>query len=140
MRQCRQIYAQGNILVRKFSMCSNAVKITLFRTYCSSLYTSQLWWNYSKTAIKKMYVAYNNAFRMLFRLPRDCSASGMFAQNGVLCCPAVIRNLSFRFRGRLNTSSNMCVRMYVLNSDMRWHSRIRLHWRRLLFVYLEENA
>ena len=105
MRQCRQIHAQGNILVRKFSMCSNAVKITLFRTYCSSLYTSQLWWNYSKTAIKKMYVAYNNAFRMLFRLPRDCSASGMFAQNGVLCCPAVIRNLIFRFRGRLNTSS-----------------------------------
>ena len=47
MRQCRQIYAQGNILVRKFNMCSNAVKITstLFRTYCSSLYTSQLWWN-----------------------------------------------------------------------------------------------
>ena len=77
MRQCRQIYAQGNILVRKFSMCSNAVKITLFRTYCSSLYTLQLWWNYSKTAIKKMYVAYNNAFRMLFRLPRDCSASGI---------------------------------------------------------------
>ena len=29
MRQFRQIYDQGNILVRKFNMCSNAVKITV---------------------------------------------------------------------------------------------------------------
>ena len=28
--------------------------------------------------IRKLYVAYNSAFRMLFRLPRDRSASGMF--------------------------------------------------------------
>ena len=27
----------------------------------------------------KLYVAYNNPFRMLFILPRDRSASGMFA-------------------------------------------------------------
>ena len=29
-------------------------------------------------------MANNNAFRMLFRLPRDCSASGMFAVNNVM--------------------------------------------------------
>ena len=38
-------------------------------------------------SIRKLYVAYNNAFRMLFRLPRDCSASGMFAVCHELPCP-----------------------------------------------------
>ena len=75
MRQCRQLYAQGNAIARRFHMCSDNVKATLFRSYCSSLYTSQLWWKYRVNSIRKLYVAYNNAFRMLFRLPRHCSAS-----------------------------------------------------------------
>ena len=62
--------AQGNALACRFHMCLDNVKVTLFRSYCSSLYTSQLWWNYRVNSIRKLYVAYNNAFRMLFRLPR----------------------------------------------------------------------
>ena len=81
MRQCRQLYAQGN--ARRFHMCSDNVKVTVFRSYCSSLYTSQLWWKYKASSIKKLYVAYNNAFCMLFSLPCDCSASGMFAVHNV---------------------------------------------------------
>ena len=46
MRKCRQLYAQGNALARRFNMCPDNVKVTLFRSYCSSLYTSQLWWKY----------------------------------------------------------------------------------------------
>ena len=42
MRQCRQLYAQGNALARRFHMCSDNVKVTLCRSYCSSLYTSQI--------------------------------------------------------------------------------------------------
>ena len=79
----RQLYAQGNALARRFHMCSDNVKVTIFRSYCSSLYTSQLWWKYKVNSIRKLYVAYNNAFRMLFMLPRDCSASGMFAVHNV---------------------------------------------------------
>ena len=82
MRQCRQLYAQGNDpLVRRFHMCSDNVKVTIFRSYCSS--SSCTLRNcggsrpYKVSSIKKLYVAYNNAFRMLFRLPRDCSASGI---------------------------------------------------------------
>ena len=43
MRQCRQFCAHGNAIDRRFHMCSDNVKVTLFRSYCSSLYTSQLW-------------------------------------------------------------------------------------------------
>jgi hypothetical protein len=52
LRQTRMLYAQGNILLRKFHMCSLNVKSTLFKTYCSSMYTAHLWWNHSKM-IKK---------------------------------------------------------------------------------------
>ena len=37
MRQCRQLYAQGNALARRFHMLSDNVKVTIFRSYCSSL-------------------------------------------------------------------------------------------------------
>ena len=42
MRQCRQLYARGNVLL-KFYMCTNDVKIKLFSIFCSSMYTAQLW-------------------------------------------------------------------------------------------------
>ena len=56
MRQCRQLYAQDNALARRFHMCSENVKATIFRTYCSSLYTSQLWLKYKVNSIRKLYV------------------------------------------------------------------------------------
>ena len=58
MRQCRQLYACGNVLFRKFYMCTNDVKIKLFSTFCSSKMSLD---NYSI-------------------LPKYCSASGMFAE------------------------------------------------------------
>ena len=36
-RQRRTLFVQGNIILRKFNMCSLGVKLTLFRTYCSPM-------------------------------------------------------------------------------------------------------
>ena len=60
MRQCRQLYAQGNALTlaHRFHMCSDNVKVTIFRSYCSSLYTSQLWWKYKVNSIRKLCMKY----------------------------------------------------------------------------------
>ena len=41
-RQRRTLFVQGNIILRKFNMCSLGVKLTLFCTYCSPMYTAQL--------------------------------------------------------------------------------------------------
>ena len=35
-RQRRTLFVQGNIMLQKFNMCSLGVKLTLFRTYCST--------------------------------------------------------------------------------------------------------
>ena len=62
-RQRRTLFVQGNIILRKFNnMCSLGVKLTLFRTYCSPMYTAQLWWNYNKSTITRLQIAYHNIF------------------------------------------------------------------------------
>ena len=58
-RQCRVLNVRGNILFRKFHMCSVPVKLKLFNFYCSSkkmLYTPHLWWNYKKMSVTKLQI------------------------------------------------------------------------------------
>ena len=101
------------LLLVVFIMCSGTVKVTIFCSYCSSLYTSQLLWKYKVNSIRKLYVAYNNAFRMLFMLPCGCSASGMFAVHNVMSCPALVRKLVFGFYKRVKASQNSIVQVYI---------------------------
>ena len=54
MRQCQQLYARGNVLLRKFHMCSMDVKVKLFNTYCSPMYTAQLWWNHTAYSFHRL--------------------------------------------------------------------------------------
>ena len=131
-RQCRQLYAHGNALARRFHMCSDIVKVTIFRSCCSSLYTSQLWWKYKVNSIRKLlYVAYNNAFRMLFMFPHECSASSMFSVHNVMNCPALVRRLVFGFYKRVKASQNYIVQA-ICASDIWWKSSIRANWNKLL--------
>ena len=102
MRQCRQLYARGNMLLRKFYMCSTEVKLTLLRTFCSPIYTAQLWWNYTVASIHNLHVAYNNVFRLLLNQPKYCSASTMFVEYHVPDSKVVIRNLVYKFMRRLD--------------------------------------
>ena len=134
LRQRRQLYARANVLARKFYMCTDEVKVLLFRTFCCNLYTCQLWWNFTQTAMRKINVAYNNAFRMIMQLPRYCSASNMFAMCNVPSCQAVMRNLVYRFTIRVDRSANklLCA---IGSSDIRYHSRIRKHWMSSLYVH-----
>ena len=66
-RQCRKLYAQGNILVRKFHMCSPDVKVALFRAYCTPVYTAHLWCNFKKSSLRRLSEAFNDVMRMLLR-------------------------------------------------------------------------
>ena len=124
IRQCQQLYARGNVLLRKFHMCSMDVKVKLFNTYCSPMYTAQLWWNHTVYSFHRLNVCYNNILRRLLRRPRYCSASSLFAEYGISNCKAVIRSLIYKFITRLNESTNDVI-LAILSSDIRWTSRIR---------------
>ena len=134
LRQRRQLYARANVLARKFYMCTDEVKVLLFRTFCCNLFTCQLWWNFTQTAMRKINVAYNNAFRMIMQLPRYCSASNMFAMCNVPSCQAGMRNLVYRFTIRVDRSANQLL-CAIGSSDIRYHSRIRKHWMSSLYVH-----
>ena len=43
-RQMCKLYANVNMIIRKFSRCSPDVKCFLFKSYCSNLYCSILWY------------------------------------------------------------------------------------------------
>ena len=66
-RQCCKMYAQANTLARRFHSCTDDVKISLFKAYCTPLYTAYLWINYKKASMKKLQVACNDALRILLK-------------------------------------------------------------------------
>ena len=72
------MYANANLLLRKFSKCSVNVKCYLFKTYCSNLYCAPMWFDCTKTALIKLKVAYNNSLSQFMGWPWHNSASEMF--------------------------------------------------------------
>ena len=41
--QMRKYYANANMLLRKFSYCSSDVKCCMFKSYCSTMHCSSMW-------------------------------------------------------------------------------------------------
>ena len=61
-------------LKTRFFKCLIEVKNILFRAHCMCFYASQQWCNYSTSAINRLKVAYNDAYRILHGMPRYHSA------------------------------------------------------------------
>ena len=121
-------------LILKKVLCTMDVKVKLFNTYHSSMYTAQLWWNNTAYSFQRLNVCYNTILRRLLRRPRYCSASGLFAECGIPNGKAVIRNLIYKFITRLSESTNDVI-LAILSSDIRWTSRIRHYWVKTLYVH-----
>ena len=135
-RQRRMLYAQANMLRKKFYYCSNNVKINLFRAYCTPLYTAPLWVKYKQKSIQKLQVAYNDCMRLLLRVPRSSSASQMFVSVGVPTFSALLRNLIYRFMCRASESENYIIAVITdpIHSSTRFSSGLWHHWRTCLFI------
>ncbi len=134
-RQRRKLYAQANMLSLKFSIRSVSVKISLFRAYCTPLYTAYLWCCNKQDSIRKLTVAYNDSMRLLLRAPRSSSASHMFVSVGVPTCSAVLCNLMYRFMCRASESENDIIAVLAnpLRSSVRFSSRLWNHWQTCLY-------
>ena len=132
-RQRKKLYAQGNSLIRKFHMCTLDTKLVLFNTYCSAMYTAQLWTNYTNTSINKLYTAYHNILKSFIGVNKREYTSPICVNLNVRNCPAVIRNLVFKFMNRLQTSSNVIISS-IYSSSCFYKSQIWKHWRFLLYI------
>lgn len=132
-RQRRQLYMQGNSILRKFHMCTWDTKITLFNSYCSPMYTAQLWWNYKKSTVNRLSISYHNIMKMFLGLSKYESTSMLCAYMNIHCYQSLIRKLTYKFIQRLNTSENTIIKMLQTPSIV-YTSRIQAHWRRLLNI------
>ncbi|KAL2103995.1 hypothetical protein ACEWY4_000863 [Coilia grayii] len=93
-RQRRMLYAQANVLVRRFHFCSDEVKVSLFRAYCTPMYTAPLWVRYKEESTRKLQVAYNDCLRILLKKPRGSSASKLFCNLRLTTFQATLRGLN----------------------------------------------
>ena len=132
-RQRKKIYAQGNSILRKFHMCSIEVKVELFKTYCTPLYTAHLWTNYSNQALKNFYIAYHNVMKLFIGLPKREHNRPQCVQYNIPHGPALIRNFIYKFICRLYKSQNSIL-FVIARSDCLYESQIRKKWRSLLYL------
>jgi len=57
-REIKKLFTRTNLLIRRFSRCTVAVKIKLFRAYCLCFYDISLWSNYSVHHFNKFRSCY----------------------------------------------------------------------------------
>ena len=128
----RYLYIRGNFLARNFRNCSDVAKIKLFKSFCTNLYSSHIWCSFKKSSLNKVRVAYNNSFRIIFKLPRSCSASQMFVNNDVLSFGELLRKCVYNFICRIDASQNSLIKCvsFVTTSC----SQLRRHWRSILYT------
>ena len=94
-RQRRTLYMQGNVILRKFNMCFQEVKRTLFRAYSSPRYGVQLWWNYKKSALNRLHIAFHNILALFIGTSKYESTILLCTLYDVQCCQSVIRNMVY---------------------------------------------
>lgn len=124
-RERRALAIRSNMLARRFAKCSRDVKLVLFRAYCQSFYTCQLWTKYTRKAYNILRVQYNDALRIITKQPRFCSASAMFADARVPDFFAIIRNRIASFWHRTRISNNVLIK--TVNNNL-YRNAIFLHW------------
>lgn len=109
-RQRRSLCVIGNMVARKFYAAAHDVKTTLFRSFCQSFYTCQLWTKYTQKSYNALRVAYNKIFRHLMGLKWYCSASEMYTNSRVDSFNAIHRKRIASFMSRVDTCKNSIIK------------------------------
>ena len=133
-RQCKQMYKQGNVLIRRFHMCSVAAKTRLFTAFCSSMYTAHLWSNYRQCMLRRLMVAYHTVLKTMLGISRYESSSHTCVVHRVPHCAVLIRQRIYNFMCRLSTCDSELVKK-IENSSVKYRSRLRRHWNQQLYVH-----
>ena len=130
----RKFMQKINILTRKFSKCSPDVRYTLFKSVCSNMYCSTMWYNCTVTAMRRLRIAYNNSLRRLLVIPKHNSASGMFVQLNIKSFGELLRSYIHSFMNRLQCSNNLIVSS-ICENTVPIYSNIWMWWYNMLIPY-----
>ena len=97
--------------------CSVNIKCYSFKTYCSTIYCSALWFNSTKTALTKLKIAYNNSLRRLLGLPKYNSTSEMFVNLKILSFGELLKKYVFSLKTQISVTHNSCL-LNIYNSEI----------------------
>ena len=81
------------------------------------MYCFAMWFDTTKSAMKKLKVAYNNSLRRLLSLPTYNSASVMFVVLNIPAFGELIRKFAFSFMSRMSLSINVFM-VNIYNSSV----------------------
>ena len=76
-REIRNLFTRANILTRRFSLCSQSVKVALFKSYCISLYGCALWRNHTVSSLSKLRSCYHRCVKTFFGYKRHDSMTAV---------------------------------------------------------------
>ena len=133
VRELCSLYARGNIILRKFKKCNIDIKKQLFKTYCSNMYCSPLWCNFTSVMLRKIKVAYNNIFRFLCNIKGKCSISQLFVEARVDSFDVIFRKSCFSLRRRILQSNNHLVSAICSSSHFIYDSLVAKQWAKSIF-------
>ena len=128
------LYAHGNVLLRKFGLCSSEVKQQLFHSYCANFYCCSLWTSYNKTTYNKVKVAYNNIARRLLGYDYRDVASHMFVTNSLDSMKIVLRKNMYNLKVHVETSNNSIVKTICDNFYLSSCGNIYKCWQAALYT------
>ena len=129
--QVRSMYCRAHMLKNRFKMCTEYIKVLLFKLFCCNIYCAGMWCNYKQLSLSRMRIAYNNAFRILMKLPKNCSAIEMFVNRRINTFHAIIRNQMYSLMFRISESKNSFVNA-IYESDICLRSCLFHTWEEAL--------
>ena len=134
-QQRRKLCVRGNALVRKFSFCDVQTKIQLFNSYCSTVYGSALWHNYTQENLRRLRECHNDILRFLMGVPRSHSASQLFVNLNLRSLDVLRRISVFSLKNRVENCNNELL-LTLKQSDA--HMTFRLHdeWHFRLYQFM----
>jgi len=91
-REVRNMFMRTNLLIRRFSKCSFAVKLVLFKAYCICLYDACLWSNYKTGCLSKLKLCYHKCIKMFFGFKRCDSVTQILFNLGLPSFDTLLHN------------------------------------------------
>lgn len=108
-REVSNMFIRTNILARKFSKCSTAVKTVLFRSYCICLYDAALWNRYHMAALNKLRSCYNRCIKIFFGFFRRDSLTNILLNLGLPSFDTVMANSITSYQRLWNGCNNRII-------------------------------
>lgn len=112
-REIRSMFVRCNILIRKFSRCSEHVKLKLYQAYCLCFYDIALWTSFNVSSLCKFRSCYNKCMKLFFGYRKYDSVTSILLKTGLPSFDTICHNAKCTFQKRWVSCHNTMVTMLL---------------------------